>query len=118
MVLAVPCTVRAFSSITSLYLLHAVAAALRCDSQKHPKTLPSVSWGANLPPVKTTRPGEGAWSPGRGAGVWDGHPGQSLLGEEGQGNRAGGALEGMCPHLSGAENFRLQSGEEVHVWGA
>ena len=49
--------------------------------------------------------------------MWDGCPGQSLLGEQGQGDRAGGTLEGMCPHLSGAENFRLQSGEEVHVWG-
>ena len=34
------------------------------------------------------------------------------------GHRAGGTLEGMCPHLSGAEDFRLQSGEEVYVWGA
>ena len=34
------------------------------------------------------------------------------------GHRAGGTLEGMYPHLSGAEDFRLQSGEEGYGWGA
>lgn len=48
--------------------------------------------------------------------MWDGCPGQSLLGG-GPGDRPGGTLEDVCPQSVRAENFRLQSGEEVHVWG-